>query len=304
MSANPSFFDLPEMNEDDPFACERFDSSDTPTLLCPTDSGHAYRPGVSLFPDSASSITGDHPAFDEAGLGDDSGDLARARRFAAQLDQAQRQDLSRSRTGSGKRTSRSTQARFITAEDFEEGIQRDAYILIETYSKKLLLANSSAPKRNEALRFFFIRDENAIDFQDCCEAIDPNIRPGVILLRLQYEFWLRWFVLASPLPGSAIDLPFEAQGLASYIADNIGVTLAREAWFQPGLDSASLVDRTRSLLPPSLHDRIKPTLIKLSDANVLSFAEPDHWYVTGRNPALYSQAREARLSTITWSALF
>lgn len=126
----------------------------------------------------------------------------------------------------------------------------------------------------------------------------------MILLRLQYEFWLHWFVLASPLPESAIDLPFEAQGLASYIADNVGVTLAREAWFQPGLDSASLVERTRSLLPPSLHGQVEPALVKLSDANVMSFAEPDHWYVTGRNPALHAQEREARSSTITWSALF
>lgn len=304
MSATPSFFDLPELTEDDPFACERFDSSDAPAFLCPADPGNPSDPGLLLFPDSPSGIPGDHPAFDETGLGGDSGDLARARRFAAQLDQAKRQGLPRSGAGSGKRTPRSAQTRFVTAEDFEEGIQRDAYILIETYSKNLLLANSSVPKRNEALRFFFIRDESAINFHDCCEAIDPNIRPGVILLRLQYEFWLRWFILSSPLPESAIDLPFEAQGLASYIADNVGVTLAREAWFQPGLDSATLVERTRSLLPPSLHGQVEPALVKLSDANVMSFAEPDHWYVTGRNPALHAQERGIRSSTITWSALF
>ncbi len=164
--------------------------------------------------------------------------------------------------------------------------------------------NSSAPKRNAALRFFFIRDERTIGFHDCCEAIDPNIRPGVFLLRLQYEFWLRWFVLATPLPENAVDLPFEAQGLASYIADNVGITLAREAWFQPGLDSASLISRAQMLLPSSLHDQVKPALAKLSDAKVLSFAEPDHWYVTGRNPALHAQEYGRGSSTVTWSALF
>jgi len=192
----------------------------------------------------------------------------------------------------------------VTAEDFEEGVARDAYILIETFGRNLLLVNSTPAKRNAAMRFFFIESEDSINFKDCCEAIDPMIRPGVILLRFQYEFWLRWFTLATPLPENAVDLPEEAKGRAAYIAGDPGVTIAREAWFQPGLSYNTLLERSCFLLPPSIRNKVPELIERLVDANVLSVAEPDHWYATGRNPALYAQETGTPSSTIIWSALF
>ena len=169
----------------------------------------------------------------------------------------------------------------------------------------LLSAGSEDRLKAKSIAFFFIPSDDRITFADCCAAIDPHIRPGVILLRLQYEFWRKWYVFPSPLPEGAVDLPEEAKGPAAFAAGPEGVFVAREAWFHPGVSTRDLIARTRTVSPVSSESSIAQTIAKLEATGVLSHSEPDHWYATGRNPTLAGDgAPRAQGGSITWSAMF
>lgn len=255
--------------------------------------------------DFASVDGGDSEAFLVAGLGNDSGDLEGAPDFAAQLRLAERSDLPGSGKGTGQRAKAKGQGEFVTSDSFEEGQARDAYLVIERYARALLTSNEMPHVKEKAINFFFVPSDDRITFFDCCAAIDPAIRPGVILLRMQYEFWRKWFVFPSPMPEDATALPEMARGPASFAAGPEGVWVAQEAWFQPGLDTASLVARTRIVSPISSDESILETIAKLEQSGVLSHSEPDHWYATGRNPTNLVDGESRKTGgSITWSAMF
>lgn len=185
-------------------------------------------------------------------------------------------------------------------------------MIIEQFSRNLFLDRSNAEKRAQAIRFFYVREENVINFADCCSAIDPTIRPGVILLRMNYELWKRWIVFSGPLPEDAAEPPTEAELRASAVADEEGTLIAREVWYQAGIGSAELLRRCEFLMPQAKHKLIQPALTLLNERHVLSFAGPDHWYLTGRNPMLEAGDRQKEnkgrnmslAGSLAWTSLF
>lgn len=130
---------------------------------------------------------------------------------------------------------------------------------------------------------------------------------------MNYELWRKWIVFPQPLPEDAEQAPTEATLRAANIADEEGVIIAQEAWYQPGLSTGELIRRAQMLIPGFRHDRIEPALRLLAERHVLSLAAPDHWYLTGRNPQMEAEDRakearqnglQARTSTLSWTSLF
>lgn len=269
--------------------------------------------GLYAHVDFATGGRGDSQAFDAVGGVDFQDALLRARDADSQPGEAQESDLPGSASGAGRGSKKKAHTEFIVAEDFEEGPPRDAFLLIEEFARQLFLERSTAKKRANAIRFFYVRTLHEIHFADCCAAIDPSIRPGVILLRMNYELWKRWIVFGAPLPEEADQAPTEATLRAANFADEEGVILAQEAWYQPGITTDELLRRAKSLIPGFRHSQVESALTLLAERHVLSTAAPDHWYLTGRNPALEAEERqqEARrsgvslnLSTPSWSSMF
>jgi hypothetical protein len=255
--------------------------------------------------DCSSADPGDPGACALEGPGGDLFDLAGALDFAAKLEQAQRQDLSRLAKAVGSGTKGKGQGEFVTSESFEEGIARSAYLVIERYARALLYAGDNLDIKHKAIDFFFVPSSHRMTFFDCCAAIDPSIRPGVILLRMQYEFWRKWFVFNTPLPDGAEPLPEQARGPASFVAGPEGVWVAQEAWYHPSVDTRTLITRSMIVSPVSTQASIERTIEKLHAAGVLSHGEPDHWYATGRNPTLLADGESRKTGgSITWSSMF
>lgn len=268
-------------------------------------SDHAFDDLLSDQQGYPSDARSDLEAFVFADLVGDSGDMASALDFAAKLDHAQRQDLPGLGKATGTGAKRKGQGEFVTFESFEEGPPREAYKVIERFGRALLFVGEDLALKAKSIDFFFVPSEDRITFFDCCEAIDPSIRPGVLLLRLQYEFWRKWFVFPNPLPEGACGLPEQAKGPASFAAGPEGVWVAQEAWFHPGIDTRRLIERSRIVSPISSEASLRETVGKLEAAGVLCHSEPDHWYATGRNPTLTGDGETRKTGgSVVWSAMF
>lgn len=162
--------------------------------------------------------------------------------------------------------SRSTRSRgkidvYITAEDFEEGAERDAFLLIYGSAWDLFEGDQPAA-RKLALAFFFCASDLQLTFDDAIMALGKGIRPDIFRARLMTEFWLRerdalssqkqvghWVMphlgfSARPLPDAferlvmahCFDVPREA------------LALACEIWVHPGIDEATAISRATDRL--------------------------------------------------------
>lgn len=200
-------------------------------------------------------------------------------------------------TGSrGHSAAASAQKVYITHEDFEEGPERDAFLLIYGYAE-ILFADTKVKKFNscdlaktKAIDFFFCRSFGGLHLDDAVNCIDDNIRIDVIRLRFMLEFWMRGWKLP-PLPATADQLPSRIEVAAATKSGVIGITLAREAWFQPGIDAEELLrlgcDDGSS---KEVMDKVKTALNELVCDYVLSINN-GKVYTTGKNPILELEDR-------------
>jgi hypothetical protein len=297
--------ELEELDDDDPVAGLGWDE---PGNLLAMDSGSGA--GSRLLRPDTDGDDGDFledldAALDGAGgqqllvgLVGDQEDLGLAPSVLEQLNEAAQRRLSLAR----KRESK-TRLKGITEEDFDEGPERSAFVLIKSYRNELF-GSKEMPWR--AMEFFFTgQDDGGLNFDLACRVL--NARTDVIRLRIQYEFFLRWWVAPVDFPFMPVDVPEDIDSECAYVCGLLGRDLAYAAWCQPGISSAALAQQVGSKL-----DVVGPALERLDDKMLLCCQGEDNWYLTGRNPFLMRkrQAEKQGVSlntlggSIYWSRLF
>jgi hypothetical protein len=218
---------------------------------------------------------------------------------------------SRGRTASAK-----SEKIYITHEDFDEGPERDAFLLIYGYAEHLFDCPDKAPfnhgdiRKTKALEFFFCHQAFGICLEDAVSCIDNQIRVDVLRLRFMLEFWMRGWQLP-PMPAEADGLPSRIELMAAQFGGMLGISIAKEAWFEPGISAAALLERVIDGRGAHIEELIKKSFNDLVCAYVLSISN-GKVYTTGKNPILELEDRmndptvrvRGQLANICWSRRF
>lgn len=203
----------------------------------------------------------------------------------------------------------------ITADDFEEGHQRDAFVIIQEFYRVLLNSDSKMHSRLKAIEFFFCpATQQRINFDEAAVAIDPNIRPDVFRLRLMFEFWNRWTVFGQELPEDALPPPDRVMSMANYYGP-AAVALVTECWFYPGIEEPELFERAENYLDQNELSYNKIHLqreFKNLVSNYILSMKTNSVYCTGKNPVMEvndhlrqsGKLSGARASQVSWAKLF
>jgi hypothetical protein len=244
--------------------------------------------GAALDPASEDALGGtDFDLFDPGFLGgsnerllvdlvDSEEDLELASHTASELASAAQRHLSNPVKGTRKKAELVS----FSEDDFEEGPQRDAFIIIKGYKNKLFGTASSAQERWAAIKWFFTADDDLLDptFDLCCQAFGARI--DVLRLRIHYEFFLRWWVAHVEFPFATVAVPELIDGEIAYIAGETGRDLAWAAWSRPGITKDELL---AAVTNRSEGERL---LDRLHEKLILCEQNSGYWYLTGRNPFL------------------
>jgi hypothetical protein len=163
--------------------------------------------------------------------------------------------------------------------DFEEGPQREAFKLLRQRVRACFSAGVDDRERARSLRWVYTPHEDpvGVTFATCCIAL--GARPHKLQLRLNYEFYLRWWVLDRALPFESVPLPEELTGELLFAAGEHGLLITAIIWSWPGI-RASDIDRIaqeRGVVDP------RPAR-ELVEATELVMCVVDSYYVTGRRP--------------------
>lgn len=175
----------------------------------------------------------------------------------------------------------------FSEEDFEEGPQRHAFIIIKSFKKKLFGTDADGRARWEAIEWFFTLQDNGRDptFDLCCRALSARV--GVLRLRIHYEFYLRWWISPVAFPFMTVPVPDLIDGEVAFVAGEEGRDLATMAWNRPGIGTDDLL----SVCGDTPDTR--RALSRLDD-KLLLCEQDGHWYLTGRNPYLLRKRLEER----------
>lgn len=196
----------------------------------------------------------------------------------------------------------------ISEDDFNEGAERNAFLMTMHFANKLLHKKSTPKAFREGLLFFFSSEEDpeAISFQLCANVL--GIRTDIIRLRIQYEWWMRATLFTGPFNFDCIGLPKMLEGEILYHGSKLGHALAREIWVQPGITTEELfeyVGESESVTVPKMMEAMDA----LSDQFIIS--KSTGWYLTGRNPMLMNMNAAAFVPTtrvsggsVHWTRLF
>jgi hypothetical protein len=205
----------------------------------------------------------------------------------------------------------------LSAEDFEEGAERNAFLVIEDHSRKLFPIKTPHSKPSQSktvsssLTFFFTIEDfgTEITFPLCCNVLGARV--DVFQLRIQYEWWLRGTIFTGPFPFTTVPVPRAIAGEITYYGGDEGYALARECWVQPGITGDELISSVAEL-DDYATAKLKAALASLED-RLLMCSQAGRWYVTGRNPLLMSMRAESihglsfykvRGGSFHWSRLF
>lgn len=216
----------------------------------------------------------------------------------------------------GRVASAKSEKIYITHEDFDEGPERDAFLLIYGYAEHLFDGQVKSTfkcddlKKRKALNFFFCRSPNELNFEDAVACIDNQIRLDVLRLRFMFEFWIRDWKLPA-LPEEADGLPSRVELAAAQYEAMIGVALAREAWFEPGIEAGALLERVVGTKSAEFAEQTKTAFKDMVLNYVLSISE-GKVYTTGKNPVLELADKQndptvrvrGQLANIYWSRRF
>ena len=180
---------------------------------------------------------------------------------------------------------------YITHEDFDEGPERDAFLLIYGYAEHLFDCPATAafdrlnPKMMKAIEFFFCSNSlKSISLDDAVACIDNQIRVDVLRLRFMLEFWIRGWELP-PMPDAADPLPGRVELMAAQFGGLVGISIAKEAWFEPGITAAALLEKVIDGRSDNIVEIIKKSFSDLVCAYVISI-DKGRVYTTGKNPIL------------------
>lgn len=230
------------------------------------------------------------------------------------------------RRGQNKKAGIKTEV-YITHEDFEEGYERDAFLLIYGHAYNLFEpdTNQSPEEQIEstarAINFFFCLSNEDVTFEDAANALssgfapDEQVRIDVVRLRFMYEFWQCWKVIPNLGPLACL-LPSRIEASAAFHAGVEGTILCKQAWQSPGLSIDQLIDRVIYVLGDShfyMGKDPRDVLMDCIDRLLLEYvlsARGDNIYVTGKNPSrmiedrLKDKKNSGNQDTIWWSKLF
>jgi hypothetical protein len=197
----------------------------------------------------------------------------------------------------------------LTEEDFEPGAERSAFSIIDHHAHCLFKPKAKPQDITAAIAFFFtVTDDGGITFKSCCDVL--RAREDVLRLRIQYEWWLRGTIFTGPFPFMAVPVPRDVASEIVYYSGNAGYALAREAFVQPGIEQAELLEVV------STAERSNPSQLKIAldhlEERFLMSSQAGRWWTTGRNPMLMlmrlatlkSSIAVHRGGSIHWSRLF
>lgn len=202
----------------------------------------------------------------------------------------------------------------VSAEDFEEGAERNAFMLVEAKADQLFGKRITPQGALDAIRFFFTVEDNGqeITFNLCCDVLQA--RPSVLRLRMQYEWWLRGTVFTGPFPFSTVPLPQMIAGAVHMYGSDVGYAIARETWIQPGISKEELFQYLLHPDSPGVTSYKASELqhaLEALEARYLMSSHGPHLYVTGQNPLLWNarandlaEGRTTVGGTYHWSRLF
>lgn len=217
----------------------------------------------------------------------------------------------------GHTAAAASQKVYITHEDFEEGPERDAFLLIYGYAENLFSETKTSDfnlddlAKIRAIDFFFCRSISGLHLDDAVNCIDNTIRIDVIRLRFMLEFWIRGWALPA-MPETADPLPTRIEVTAATRSGLIGIALAREAWFHPGIGAAELLALAcDNGAEADITDKVKIAFNELVCDYVLSIND-GKVYCTGKNPILELEDRvldptlsnRNQLANLHWSRKF
>jgi hypothetical protein len=205
---------------------------------------------------------------------------------------------------------------YITHEDFDEGPERDAFLLIFGYAEHLFEGSDKKPfemddpKKLKAIRFFFCRTRQEMNLEDAVGCIDNQIRTDVLRLRFMLEFWLRGWTLP-PMPEDADGVPSRIELMAAQHGGMIGLSIAKEVWYHPGIDAAKLLEIVLEDRSDKIRDQINQAFKDMVCSYILSLADTKV-YITGKNPILELEDKlndptvrvRGHLANIYWSRKF
>ncbi len=170
----------------------------------------------------------------------------------------------------------------VDAEDFAEGAERNAFLIIKGYRDWLFGGKSTPAEVHQAVDFFFTMfDDDDCTFKTCCEVL--RVRPDVVRLRMQYEWWLRGTQFTGPFDFFTVPVPSILDGEISYYGSLPGCALAREMWVQPGIHEDELIGAVMELDGYSRAELLNA--LGACEQHFL-FSKDVGWYLTGRNPML------------------
>lgn len=196
----------------------------------------------------------------------------------------------------------------ITEDDFEEGAEQSAYLVIMHFANRLLDKNAKEKHFVEALEWFFTsKDVGDLTFELCCEVLQA--RPDVIRLRIQYEWWQNAVSFTGPFSFDTCGAPSLMRGEILFHAGQLGFALAREIWVQPGISTKELLFEVGMLEPNYDEAEMIKALETLQERYIIS--KNLGWFFTGRNPLLMNMRSQSDYGTdmsvggsVHWSRLF
>jgi hypothetical protein len=190
-------------------------------------------------------------------------------------------------------------------DDFEEGPERDAFVIIRQHKHRIFGSRTTPSSILKSIEWFFTAEDDGqtATFDLCCGAL--GVRADVLRLRLQYEFFLRWWVAPRPFEFLCSPVPDMIMADVAYSCPETGRTLASLVWRNPGIGTEALVAELG-------HEaQIKRDLTRLDEQCLICEQGTGTWYLTGRNPFLMRQRlilRGAKPSvvggSVHWSRLF
>lgn len=204
----------------------------------------------------------------------------------------------------------------IKSEDFEEGIHRNAFLMIKHYAHQYAKVKVQPEDRLKAVEWLFCYkadSPNEISFDLCCRVLAS--RKDVVRLRMNYELWRQWMIYPYYFPFAVAPVPELIQGEIVFLAGEKGMDLAQEAWIKPGISQSEMIASAAGFDYLSQVDETtvleyQKALDILEDRFIMS-CQNENWYLTGRNPArqLQQYASErgvdiVRGGTASWSKLF
>ncbi|AOV18729.1 hypothetical protein BJI67_15920 (plasmid) [Acidihalobacter aeolianus] len=136
-------------------------------------------------------------------------------------------------------------------------------------------------ERQLALTWVFIGDETQpFSFDLCCRVLEAD--PQNVRARLQYEFYLRGYVLSEPFGLLCAPLPEFIANLAVYAAGQRGARVTAAIWRWPGVCARNLSAFLATEGEPIPDRQLVELIERLDSTGAIQDYGADCWFATGR----------------------